>query len=106
MKIEQIDDLMDMEIHEIKEVGIGWRVMRVLGGWIYEAYGDNEELGLSYVPEPQHLISRDKPCKIYGHRFQHLSKKAEKVREINKISPDDNGIYWMCDKCGELTKSV
>lgn len=105
MDIKKIDELMDMPIHESKELCTGLRVIRVFGGWIYETWYE-QTLSCTFVPEPQQLISREQNCKVNGHRFIPITKKDQAVRHLNGIKDDDNNTYFICDKCGELTKSV
>ncbi|AFM54823.1 hypothetical protein B620_gp45 [Croceibacter phage P2559S] len=103
MDIKLIDELLDMEMHASKDICTGLRAIRVLGGWLYETYCD-EQVSIAFVPEPQHLLSREKPCKIYGHRFVQVTGAS--VKRLHGINLDDPNTHFICDKCGELTKSV
>jgi len=103
MDIKHIDKLMDMKLHDAEQVCTGLRVIRVLGGWVYETYCD-EHVSAVFVPEPQHLLSREKPCKIYGHRFVQVTGAS--IKRLHGINQDDPNTHFICDKCGELTKSV
>lgn len=105
MDSKLIDDLMDMELHSIKEICAGLRAMRVLGGWVYETYCD-EHLSIAFVPEPKNLADRERVCKIYGHRFVEIANSETQVKISHGINLNDPIVHYVCDKCGKLVKDV